>query len=730
MAWQVLTRHFVPLVRLPKGPIGIRLPELQDLVARLRGFAGLMLLGVLFYGVCDVLTHPPSFAWLMAIKALQVVLIAALLWKVRPGGLVRRPLVLILMCGGLWCASVAISGILRDDSAGSVLSFTAVLLCTAALVPWGAAPQACLAALAAGLWMLNVLVVSGPPELVAPIGAGFIALAAISVWVAHALRRMQSAIDERTEALERSVGAAHAAERALRESEMRYRTLVENSSDLISQLNPDGTYAYVSPNFEAVLGYAPAELLGHSVLELVAPDDATRIAQAISEHGGGRFEFRIRKRGGEWRWFESHARTFLDEHGELTGVVVSRDVTERKCAAAELERAKEAAEAASRAKSEFLANMSHEIRTPMSAVIGMTEIVLQTELDADQREHLELAKRAAENLLGVLNDVLDFSKIEAGKLALEPVEFDLAALLDDVVRALAPRARSKGVQLSARLAAGTPIWVSGDPLRFRQVLFNLVGNAIKFTEVGMVAVEIDAAPLVDAGPAAELHGVVRDTGIGIAPEKRAAIFNAFEQADGSMTRRFGGTGLGLAICEKLVALMGGRIWVESCVGQGSAFHFTARVGCPTPHRMAVPATGNGAVASIVRPLRILLAEDNPINQKVASRLLAGAGHVVTVAPDGRAALDLVASQSFDVVLMDVQMPEMDGLQAATAIRARESGSGRHMPIVAMTAHAMKGDRERCLDAGMDAYVSKPMRRDELLATLASVCVIEPEAAVG
>jgi PAS domain S-box-containing protein len=525
----------------------------------------------------------------------------------------------------------------------------------------------------------------------------------------------------------RDITDRSAMERALRDSEVRYRTLVENSSDLIAQLDRTGTFVYTSPNYESALGWGPADLVGRSCLEFIHPDDFGTIAAAVAEFRGGRHQFRFRHANGEWRWFESRSTIFAADDGEESGVVVTRDVTERKLAEEARERAAAAAEAASRAKSEFLANMSHEIRTPLNAVIGMTDTVLHSDLRPEQRGELLVVKSAAESLLDVLNDILDFSKMEAGKLTLEPVEFDVDELIEDVVRIFARAAADKGVSMTATVAPGTPRRLVGDRVRLRQVLFNLLGNAVKFTDRGSVAVELSGAVPRNPSEHTALTFVVRDTGVGIAPERVAAIFQPFEQADGSTTRRYGGTGLGLTICAKLVALMGGAITVESAVGRGSAFSFTAPFACrpalPRSARRELPA----AAEPPLRSLRILLAEDNVINQKVASRMLQQSGHAVTIAPNGRVALDLLARERFDVVLMDVQMPEMDGFEAARAVRVRESAGAPHTPIIAMTAHAMAGDRERCLAAGMDAYVSKPVRRLELLDAIARV-VEDPVAA--
>jgi signal transduction histidine kinase/CheY-like chemotaxis protein len=540
-----------------------------------------------------------------------------------------------------------------------------------------------------------------------------------------------------------------------------------------------------------------------------------------------------------------------------------QEISERKHAEEQASRAKEAAEAASRAKSEFLANMSHEIRTPLNGVMGMTDLALETELTDEQREYLETAKMSADLLLTVINDILDFSKIEAGKIDLDIVEFDLRESMEAVTKTMVARADEKKLELLCDIASEVPEVVRADPNRLRQVIINLIGNAIKFTAAGEVQLKVRSEEA--EGRECNLHFTVLDTGIGIPKDKRAAIFEAFSQADSSTTRKYGGTGLGLTICTRLVGMMGGKMWVESEVGQGSQFHFTMRVGIAEASRMmasppasteilagvkvlivddnstnlrileamarrwqmkptavdsgekalqklfGAKAAGGpyqliltdmhmpgmdgfslvrkirensefsiatimmltsaghrgdaerckalGVAAYLLKPvrqtelrmaiaqalgtrqqegarpvitrfsvkgaqqpstsLRVLVAEDNAVNQRLVVRLLEKRGHRIEVAGNGREALAALKKASFDLVLMDVQMPEMDGLEATAAIRQREKSEGTHQPVIALTAHAMKGDREKCMVAGMDGYLTKPIRPEELDAILKS-----------
>ncbi|MEP7340012.1 MAG: two-component regulator propeller domain-containing protein [Acidobacteriota bacterium] len=695
-------------------------------------------------------------------------------------------------------------------------------------------------------------------------------------------------------------------EEVLRDSEERYRLMFDASpySMFVYDLE---TLVFLAVNDAAVehYGFSPEEFLSMTIKDIRPMEDIPALLEIlgkpfvkIEQVGSSRH----RKKDGTIIDVDISSHE-LDFDGRRAKCVLINDITKRRRAEEALLQAKFAAEEANRLKSDFLANMSHEIRTPMNGIIGMTELALDTELSSEQSEYLEMIKTSTDSLLTVINDILDFSKIEAGKLSLDPVDFELRESLGETMKSLALRAHQKDLELAWRVEADVPEALIGDTARLRQILINLAGNAIKFTKQGEVVVEVGIADCgfqdADLGVRSSefaddavgsirnpqsairnpeeisLHFMVRDTGIGIAPGKQAQIFEAFAQADGSTTRQYGGTGLGLTISQQLVALMGGRLWVESEPGQGSIFHFTAQFGVqrepvrkPTPYELAslsgLPVLvvddnattrgilegmlanwgmkpvavegGRAALMAMTQPrkadqpfalalldwhmpemdgftltaeikqrpelanipiimltsagqggdcesrrqmgiadcltkpvkqsellraivttlgttldqpspsatrparadqesptenggLRILLAEDNIVNQRLFLRLLEKQGHTIAVANNGCEALKALEQKHFDIVLMDVQMPEMDGIEATASIRQRERITGAHMPIIAMTANAMQGDRERCLEAGMDAYVSKPVRVAELFMAIAElVPAIEKELA--
>ncbi len=681
-----------------------------------------------------------------------------------------------------------------------------------------------------------------------------------------ALRQWTTELAQTNAELAREIAERQRVEHELRQAEAKYRSIFENAVEGIFQTTPDGSYLSVNPALARIYGYETREALISSLTDIsgqlyVNASRRAEFARLLQEHSTvSGFESQVYRRDGQIIWITETARAVRDASGVLLyyeGTV--EDISERKRAEEELQKAKVAAEAATRAKSEFLANISHELRTPMNGIIGMTELALDTALTPEQREYLTIVQDSADALLELLNDILDFSKIEAGRWELESLDFSLRDTLEMALKTLAIRAHRKGLELPYHIPTAVPDGLIGDPGRLRQIIVNLIGNAIKFTEQGEVVIRVTVEWHIQHE--VSLHFTVTDTGIGIPPDKQQLIFTPFTQADNSMTRRFGGTGLGLAISSGLVAMMDGRLWVESAVGQGSTFHFTAHFGVrpeataqPSPtwdslHNLPVlvvddnatnrrileeqltswgmqPTMVDGGQAALAalhqavqkgapfplvvldahmpsmdgfrvaaqikqspvlthatimmltsggqsgdvarcrelgitsylmkpikqsellnaictalhtasvpvhdtplpppsrtqsqRPLHILLVEDNVVNQRLTVWILQKWGYSVVVAGNGTEALAALARETFALVLMDVQMSDMDGLATTATIRTQEQATGAHIPIVALTAHAMQEDRERCLAAGMDAYLSKPLQAPQLFQLIDSL----------
>ncbi len=530
----------------------------------------------------------------------------------------------------------------------------------------------------------------------------------------HAARELERWVEIRTEEL--SNMNAH-----LRSSELKFRSVTQSVPEAIISSNAKGNIIFWNAAAEKIFGYTESQALGKSLVMIVPERNqrgfytglkGLRSAPRARTYGRRLEVLGLHRDGHEFPIDVAVSRSGEKGAEFLTGII--RDITRQKADERELQLAKDTAETANRAKSEFLANMSHEIRTPLNGIIGMTELALDERLPETVRGQLELVKTSGQSLLKLLNEVLDFSKLEAQKLVLESVPFDLGDCLAATLGPMHLRAKKKGLTLVPELATGLPRAVAGDPTRLGQILNNLIDNAIKFTSRGQVRVAVKLVKV--EGGLIQLLFSITDSGIGIPKDKQGLIFEAFAQADGSTTRNFGGTGLGLGICARLVEMMGGRIWVESEPGEGSTFRFTARFGAASMAALAPPKSD--ALEQLTVPsCRVLLAEDNPVNRLVATGMLQQEGHTVTMAEDGKEALAQLAASHFDLVLMDVQMPVMDGLAATREIRAREIETGKHLPIIAMTAHAQKEDEKRCLAAGMDAYISKPITKMALLGAI-------------
>jgi len=515
----------------------------------------------------------------------------------------------------------------------------------------------------------------------------------------------------------------------LRDQQFYTRSLIESNIDALMTTDPSGIITDVNKQMEALTGCTRDELIGAPFKGYFTDPDRAEagIKRVLSEKSVTDYELTARARDGKQTVVSYNATTFYDRNRTLQGVfAAARDVTERKRVEAELQQAKASAESASRTKSDFLASMSHEIRTPMNAIMGIADLLAKTPLTSEQDKYVQIFRRAGDNLLNLINDILDLSKVEASQLELERTGFSLNDLLEKVTEIVAARAHEKGLAMVYEIAPSVPNDLVGDPTRLRQVLLNLLGNAIKFTQSGEVTLRVapDANPSVPTA----LRFTVSDTGIGIPREKLGQVFERFTQADSSTTRRFGGSGLGLTISKRLVELMGGRIWVESEVGKGSVFAFAV------PFEIAATVNRPAAVAVSMDPelplpaLRILLAEDSPDNCIITMAYLEETPYRVEIAETGAIACKMFELGHYDLVLMDRQMPVMDGLTATRTIRAWEHANDRPpTPIVALTASALKGDREMCLAAGCTAFLTKPIKQEVLLQAIREHSIVAPSS---
>ncbi|MBX2861054.1 MAG: CHASE domain-containing protein [Vampirovibrio sp.] len=542
------------------------------------------------------------------------------------------------------------------------------------------------------------------------------------------LLNLNTARDQAVQAVQKATRELQEINRSLQKSESRFRSAMDNAATGMALVAPAGRFIRVNTALCKMLGYTVDELLSRTFQDITHPDDMEINLELLRQVVDGEAEtYQLEKRyfhkSGQIVWVRLGVSLVRDDEGQpLYLVAQAQDITEQHQIQAELMDAKEEALRALKLKSEFLATMSHEIRTPMNGILGMTEILFKTEVSPIQRKYLDMVYSSGVSLLTIINDILDFSKIEAGKLALETTGFNLKSFMDETLYPFQQQAEEKGILLWHYVHPDLPDLLKGDPTRIRQIVNNLVGNALKFTHQGRVEVMVEREP--DCGDdKCMLHFRVSDTGIGLSEEEKSLIFQPFTQADGATTRKYGGTGLGLSISSHLVEMMEGKLWVESEKGKGSVFHFTT---CLNVLDEKVDSKSDSAYktgpASQVLPqsVHVLLVEDNEINQVVAINILEDAGYRVKVAGDGKEALAIFQGETFDIIFMDVHMPEMDGFEATVAIRDMEKTTGRHIPIVALTANAIQGDREKCLAAGMDDYISKPFKSQDVLEVVAKL----------